>query len=163
MIDLIESQELILAEVQLDEITAMPEYNQVLRVRDNNIALSVGYLKIIPKRILVHKTTGEEIDLNLPVPNWEKKDTDEAALLDETGERILIPTNYYDDVVVDEETGETEEQLVETKNEVVLVPILKYLMMMVKEKKYYEIFQLFTNQYVDDIKAEDADYFKRLR
>ena len=43
-IDLISSQKLILAEVQLDEITDMPNYRQVLRVRDVNIALSAGHL-----------------------------------------------------------------------------------------------------------------------
>ncbi len=152
-IDLINSQNLILAEVELDEITAMPDYRQVLRVQDNNIALSIGYLKVLPKRILIHKTTGEEIDLKLPVPDWEKTAADEMALVDENGERILVETNYFDD----------EDELVETTQEVVLVPTLKYLNLMIKVKKYAEIFQLFTEQYVNDIKALDADYFTRLK
>lgn len=152
-INYINSQVLILAEVQLDEIIDMPNYNQVLRVKDNNIALSHEYLKICPKRILIHKTTNEELDLNLPVPNWERTGSDVAAIVDGNGQRILVETDYFDD----------ENVLIETKQEAVLVPILKYLMLMIKVKKYAEIFALFTDQYVNDTKEIDPDYFKRLK
>lgn len=153
LIGLINSENLILAEVELDEITAMPDYKQVLRVKDVNIALTVDYLKVNPKRLLIHKTTGEELDLNLPVPNWEKTGSDMMALVDENGERMLFETNYYDD----------EGIFVETTQEVALVPTLKYLMRMISQLKFKEIFRLFTAQYVNDIKEVDADYFSRLK
>ncbi|GEM_PF-2508743 len=173
LIEQIEQQDLILAEVSLPEIPAMPDYDQILRVQDNNIALSIGYLKINPKRILVHKTTGEELDLNLPVPLWEKNEHDVAALVDEQGERILVDTNYYDNVETaagyyDEETQEYipavyEEQLIETKQEPVLVHVLKYLMLIISQKKYKEVFAMFTQQYIADTLAEDPTYYSRLR
>lgn len=162
-IDAINNEMLILAEVELDEITGMPDYQQVLRVLDNVAALSQEYFKVIPKRILIHKVTGQELDLNLPVPDWTKTGNDVSALINEsTGERVLVEQNTYDDVVIDEETGETEEQLISTEEVPVLVPTLKYLRNIIKRLKYHEAFGVFTVQYVNDIKAVDPDYFKRL-
>ncbi len=163
IIDQIEQQKLILAEIPLPDIPAMPEYNQVLRVQDNNIALSISYLKINPKRILIHKETGEELDLNLPVPLWEKNAHDMAAIVDEAGERILVETTYSDYVVIDEETGEPELQVIETKQEPVLVHVLQYLMLMISQYKYKEVFAMFTQQYIADTLAEDETYYTRLR
>lgn len=174
LIDVINSQYLVLAEVPLDTlIIDGVEHEQVLRVKDVNIALSVEFLKVNPKRILINKDTGAEIDLNLPVPDWTKKGSDIMALVDENGERMLFETKYYDDVEVtagyyDEDTEEYippvyEEQLIETKQEVKLVPTLKFLMLMVGSKVFKVIFELFTYQYVNDIKAESPDYFKNLK
>lgn len=161
LIDLILSQNLILAEVQLDGITSMPDYDQFLRVEDNIIALSQGYLKVLPKRILKHKTTGEIIDnLNLPVPNWERRLHDMAALVDEeTGERLMFETNYYQQIQDPENEGEFIEELIETKQEPYLVPVLQYLKLMISVKPYSEVFETFVHQYVNDIKSVVPDYF----
>ena len=95
------------------------------------------------------------------------------ALLDDNGQRIYFETNYYDDVLIqegwyDEDTQQEippvyEEQLIETKQEVKLVPTLKFLMLMVGSKVFKTIFNLFTHQYVDDIKTENSNYFKELK
>lgn len=161
LINLIEGQNLILAEVQLDGITSMSDYDQFLRVEDNIIALSQGYLKILPRRILKHKITGEIIDnLNLPVPNWERRLHDMAALVDEeTGERLLFETNYYEMQPDPENEGGTIEVLVETKQEPYLVPVLQYLKLMISIKPYSEVFETFVHQYVNDIKSVFPDYF----
>lgn len=161
LINLIEGQNLILAEVQLDGITTMPDYDQFLRVEDNIIALSQGYLKVIPKRILKHKVTGEIIDnLNLPVPNWERRLHDEAALVDEaTGDRLLFVTNYYENIPDPENEEGTIEVLVETKQEPYLVPVLNYLKLMISVKPYSEVFETFVHQYVNDIKSIYPDFF----
>ena len=161
-LDIIESQQLVLAEIEIDEIELMPTHRQVLRVRDNNIALSQSYLKITPKRILIDKITGEELDLNLPVINWERTGSDLASLVDEYGERVLVETNYYEDVF-DEEGEFVEEILTETTQEPVMTNVLKYLMLMIKSKKYVEIFELFTTQYISDTKEIDINFFKRLQ
>lgn len=174
LIDVINSQDLVLAEVPLDTLTIDGvEHEQVLRVKDVNIALSVEYLKVNPKRILINKVTGTEIDLNLPVPDWTKTGADMMALVDENGERMLFETKYFENVEVtsgyyDEDTQEYippvyEEQLIETKQEVVLVPTLKFLMLMVGSRAFKVIFEIFTHQYVNDIKAENPDYFKNLK
>lgn len=162
LVNIINAQDYILAQVDLPDVIAMPDYRQVLRVQDNNIALSCEYLKISPKRILIHRTTGEELDLNLPVPLWEKTGEDVASLVDETGERILVPTNYYDDVVVNEESGETELRIIKTINEPLTVPVLKYLMFIISQKKYKEVFQLFTQQYIADTMLNDTTFYNRL-
>ena len=174
LVDAILSQDLILAEVELDTIFIDGvEHKQYLRVKDINIALSVEYLKVCPKRILVNQVTGEEKDLNLSVPEWTKTGEDMMALVDENGERMLFETKYYDDVIVqdgyyDEDLQQDippvyEEQLVETKQEVKLVPTLKFLMLMVRSKVFKTIFEMFTLQYVSDIKAENPNFFKELK
>ena len=95
------------------------------------------------------------------------------ALVDENGERMLFETKYYDNVLVqegyyDEDTQQDippvyEEQLIETKQEVKLVPTLKFLMLMIGSKVFETIFEMFTLQYVSDIKAENPDFFKELK
>ena len=174
LVDAILNQDLILVEVTLDTIFINEvEHKQVLRVKDVNIALSAEYLKVCPKRILINQATGEEKDLNLSVPEWTKTGQDMMALVDENGERMLFETNYYDNVEVtagyyDEETQEYipavyEEQLIETKQEVKLVPTLKFLILMVGSKVFKTIFEMFTLQYISDIKAENPIFFKELK
>lgn len=174
LIDAILSQDLILADIELDTIVIdNVEHKQFLRVKDINIALSVEYLKVCPKRILVNQVTGEEKDLNLSVPEWTKTGQDMMALVDEDGERMLFETKYYDNVMVqegwyDEDTQQDippvyEEQLIETKQEVKLVPTLKTLMFIIGTKAFKTVFEMFTLQYVNDIKAENPDFFKELK
>lgn len=174
LVDTILSQDLKLAEVELDTIIIDGvEHKQYLRVKDINIALSAEYLKVCPKRILINQITGEEKDLNLSVPDWTKTGQDMMALVDENGERMFFETKYYDDVLVqegyyDEELEQDippvyEEQLIETKQEVKLVPTLKFLMLMVGSKVFKTIFEMFTLQYVNDIKVENPNYFKELK
>ena len=174
LIDAILSQDLILADIELDTIVIdNVEHKQFLRVKDINIALSVEYLKVCPKRILINQVTGEEKDLNLSVPDWTKTGQDMMALVDENGERMFFETKYYDDVLVqdgyyDEELEQNippvyEEQLIETKQEVKLVPTLKFLMLMVGSKVFKTIFEMFTIQYINDIKEENPNYFKELK
>ena len=91
LVDAILSQDLILAEVELDTIIIDGvEHKQFLRVKDINIALSIEYLKVCPKRILINQVTGEEKDLNLSVPEWTKTGQDMMALVDENGERMFF-------------------------------------------------------------------------
>lgn len=165
LIDLIESQTLTLAEVPLPDIAEMPDYSQVLRVEDNIIALSQGYLKVNPVRVLIHKTTGTEIkDMNLPVPDWERRSSDLAALVDEaTGERMLFETNYYEMQEDPESPGQMIEVLVNTEMEPYHVPVLQYLKLMITAKPYSEVFETFTMQYIADVEAVAPGYFSMLR
>lgn len=174
LVDVILNQDLILAEVPLDTIFIDEiEHEQVLRVKDVNIALSAEYLKVCPKRILINQITGEEKDLNLSVPEWTKTGQDMMALVDENGERMLFETKYYDDVMVqegwyDEDTQQDippvyEEQLIETKQEVKLVPTLKFLTLMAGSIAFKNIFEMFTLQYVSDIESENPNFFKELK
>ena len=86
---------------------------------------------------------------------------------------MFFETKYYDNVLVqdgyyDEELEQNippvyEEQLIKTKQEVKLVPILKFLMLMVGSKVFKTIFEMFTIQYINDIKEENPNYFKELK
>ena len=174
LINTILNQDLKLAEVTLDPITIDGvEYKQILRVKDINIALSAEYLKVCPKRILINQITGEEKDLNLSVPEWTKTGQDMMALVDENGERMLFETKYYDNVLIqdgyyDEELEQDippvyEEQLIETKQEVKLVPTLKTLMFIIGTKAFKTVFEMFTLQYVNDIKVGNPNFFKELK
>ena len=174
LVDTILSQDLILADIELDTIVIdNVEHKQYLRVKDINIALSVEYLKVCPKRILINQVTGEEKDLNLSVPEWTKTGQDMMALVDEDGERMYFETKYYDDVLIqegyyDEDLQEEippvyEEQLIETKQEVKLVPTLKTLMFIIGTKAFKTVFEIFTLQYVNDIKVGNPNFFKELK
>ena len=162
----IESKELILAQVQLPEITDLPEYDQFMRVQDINIALSQSHLKIIPYRVLIHKTNGSEVKLNLSVPDWTKSAADVTSILDDAGQRIMIPA-IYSEYVIPEPTEENPEPepvhtVVETKNEPVLVNTLQYLITVIENKKFIDAMVLFTQQFVDDEIALNANAFKTL-
>lgn len=164
LINLVDSQKLILAEVDLPDLTDMPDYRQVLRVEDNIIALSQGYLKIMPNRVLIHKSTGQEIaNLNLQVPNWERRSSDMAAIVNEiTGERLLFETYYYE-MQPDPENPEVQiEVLVETKLEPYLVPVLQYLKLMISAKPYSSVFETFILQYIADVESQVPGFFTML-
>ena len=174
LVDAILNQDLILAEVELDTVIIdSVEYKQFLRIKDINIALSAEYLKVCPKRILINQVTGEEKDLNLSVPDWTKTGQDMMALVDENGERMYFETKYYDNVLIqegyyDEELEQDippvyEEQLIETKQEVKLVPTLKTLMFIIGTKAFKTVFEMFTLQYVNDIKVGNPNFFKELK
>ena len=59
--------------------------------------------------------------------------------------------------------NEYEEQLIKTKQEVKLVPTLKFLMQMVGSKVFKTIFEMFTLQYVSDSKAENPNFVNELK
>lgn len=162
----INSKELILAQILLPQIADLPDYDQYMRVQDINIALSQGHLKVIPCRVLVHKTNGSELKLNLPVPDWTKSATDVTSILDDNGQRIMIPATYSQCVTPEptEEVPEPEPVLkvVETKDEPVLVNMLKYLITVIENKKFIEAMEMFTQQFVDDEILLNPNAFKTL-
>ena len=166
LVSYIEEKEEILAQVELPEIEDLPDYKQYLRVQDINIALSQKHLKIIPYRVLVHKTTGKELRLNLPVPDWTKTASDLTSLIDEDGNRILVPATYSDWVTPEltEENPNPEPVLtvIETKDEPYQVNTLKYLITVVENKKFLEAMELFTAQFIADEMAVNPDIFTKL-
>ena len=151
----------------LPDIIDLPEYNQFLRVQDINIALSQQHLKIIPYRVLVHKVTGQQLKIDLSVPDWTKSASDLTSIIDpETGNRVLVPTHYKEWITPEptEENPNPEPILtiVETKDEPVLVPTLKYLITIVENKKFMEAMELFTAQFIADEQAVNPDVFTKL-
>ncbi len=166
LVEYINEKEEILAQVELPEIEDLPDYHQYLRVQDINIALSQKHLKIIPYRVLVHKVSGQELKLNLPVPDWTKSASDLTSIIDENGDRVMIPAVYKDWVTPEPTEEDPEPQpvltVIETKNEPVLVPTLKYLITIVENKKFLEAMELFTAQFVADEQAVNPDVFTKL-
>lgn len=152
MINEIEATNLQLVELPLPDLEDNPNYRQVIRVEDVIINLSQGYFKAIPKRILIHKTTSEEKDLNLKVPNLERFKYDIAALVDNTGKRKLFETNYYDE----------NNELVETKQEPKHVNCVQYLTFLSSVQTLPQLFTAFIQQYIDDEQAVDPLIFTRL-
>lgn len=152
-INAIENTELVVAEIALEQITAMPDYDQVIRIKDTIINLSEFNFIPKPKRILIHKVTNEEMDLGLRIEQWDLNRFSESALIDSDGQRILVDTNYYDE----------EDNLIETKQEPIHVNGLKYLTFLSHQFTLPELYGKFLQQYVDDIKAVDEDYFTRLK
>lgn len=166
LVSYINEKEEILAQVALPQIEDLPEYDQFLRVQDINIALSQKHLKIIPYRVLTHKITGKELRLNLPVPEWTKSASDVTSILDNEGQRIMIPVTYSE-YITPEPTGDVPEPepvltLIETKDEPVLVNTLKYLITVIENKKFIEAMELFTQQFVDDEILLNPNAFKTL-
>ncbi len=167
LVSYIMEKEEILAQVQLPEIEDLPDYEQFLRVQDINIALSQQHLKIIPYRVLVHKVTGKELKLHLPVPDWTKTASDLTSVIDpDTGERILVPYEYSDyvtpEATEDNPNPEPVLTVIETKEKPYLVPTLKYLITIVENKKFLEAMELFTAQFIADEQAVNPDVFTKL-
>lgn len=166
LVEYINEKEEILAEVDLPEIEGMPDYDQFLRVQDINIALSQKHLKIIPYRVLVHKVSKTELKLNLPVPDWTKSASDFTYIIDENGDRVMIPAVYKDWVTTnateENPNPEPELRIIETKDEPVLVPTLKYLITIVENKKFLEAMELFTKQFIADEQLVNPEVFTKL-
>lgn len=169
---MLETLPVILAEIPLPEIEDMPNYNQVLRVKDINVATSVNFVCLTPKRILIHKTTGEEIDLNLFVPKWEITGSSVSSHVNENGEREFYEMEWFDDEtgeVVTTETvigiGEDGEAFSEEKDlgvledEVFLMPSIPYLMFFTQQTKLPLLIQMFSSQFISDY----ADVWTRLK
>lgn len=161
---MLETMPVILAEIPLPEIPAMPNHNQVLRVRDINVAICANYVGLTPKRILVDKESGEEIDLNLFVPKWEITGSSVSSHVNAEGEREYYEMEWYDDetneavttqnveVEMDEEGNPIleEQPLEELVDEVFLMPSIPYLMFFTKQVKLPNLLQIFSSQFVND-------------
>lgn len=161
---MLETLPVILAEIPLPEIPAMPNYNQVLRVRDINVAICADYVGLTPRRILIDKESGEEIDLNLFVPKWEITNSSVSSHVNAQGEREYYEMEWYDDevkqvvtthmVVVgqDEEGNDIveEQPLDELVDEVFLMPSIPYLMFFTQQIKLPLLIQMFSAQFVTD-------------
>lgn len=170
---MLETLPVILAEIELPEIPSMPNHNQVLRVRNINVAISVDYIKISPERLLIDKVSGEELDhLNLHVPLWEVTQSSVSSHVNEQGEREMYEMEWVNDegeVVTThmvevglDENGEPilEEQTLEIPaDEVFLMPSIPYLMMFTKQIVLPDLIETFSHQFVDD----NMDVWTRLK
>lgn len=160
---MLETMPVILAEIPLPEIPAMPHHNQVLRVRDINVAICSNYVGLTPKRILIDKESSEEIDLNLFVPKWEITNSNMTSVVNQNGQREFYEMEWYDDqtgevvttdmIEIVGENGEisTEERELEIlDNEKFSIPSLPYLMLCAQNTKLPTLIQMFSQQFVSD-------------
>lgn len=160
---MLETLPVILAEISLPEITVMPNHSQVLRVRDINVAICADYVGLTPRRILVDKESGEEIDLNLFVPKWEITGSSVSSHVTAEGEREYYEMEWYNDetneAITSEilnqvgENGQTfleANQLEELVDEVFLMPSIPYLMFFTQQIKLPLLIQMFSAQFVSD-------------
>lgn len=161
---MLENLPVILAEIPLPEITAMPNHNQVLRVRDINVAICADYVGLTPRRILIDKNTREEIDLNLFVPKWEITGSSISSHVNENGEREFYEMEWFDDELeqvvttqmvqtgMDEEGNPIleEQPLEQLADEVFLMPSIPYLMFFTQQVKLPVLIEMFSHQFVSD-------------
>lgn len=155
----------ILAQINLPDMNINGvEFSQVLRVKDTNIALSQEYIKIIPKRILINKVTGEESDRNLPVKDWTIDESSFSSFVNEVGDRVLFPVKYKDDegnyLINPNPTSEDVELFMETEK----VKTTKYLEFLIDDVglNFKILLQMFAKQYVDDTNVEDQSFYERI-
>ena len=78
-------------------------------------------------------------------------------------DNVLVQEGYYDEELEQDIPPVYEEQLIETKQEVKLVPTLKTLMFIIGTKAFKTVFEMFTLQYVNDIKVGNPNFFKELK
>ena len=78
----------------------------------------------------------------------------------------MLPATYSDYMTADstDEVPNPEPVLtvIETKDEPVLVNTLKYLITVIESKKFIEVMELFTQQFVDDERFKNPNAFKTL-
>lgn len=160
----LETLPVILAEIDLPKIEdEFPNHRQVLRVQDINVVVSCDYTKISPKRILIHETTGKEIDRNLYVPEWVIEKDSVSSHVGPDGERIMYEMEWYDDETCEVVTSETisgvdengevfteEKELEPLADEVFLMPSIPYLMKFTKQVVLPDLIEMFSAQFVSD-------------
>lgn len=150
---LIESQEVILAKIDLPDITINGvEHSQTLLVRNLNVAISVNYIKISPERFLTDKVTDKEVKgLNLYVPDWTITSDNLSSHIGADGQRIMYAMEYFNDeteeVVTEDEEGNALPIL---EPEAFLMPTIPYLMFFAKQIVLPELLQTFSHQFVAD-------------
>lgn len=174
---LIESQEVVLAKIDLPEITINGVvHDQILKVRNVNVAIAVDFIKISPERVLINQETQKELKgMNLYVPDWTITDENLSSHIGEDGQRIMYEMEYYDDEtdevvteqvviqdVLDEEgnpildengmptTADVVEELEPLADEAFMMPTIPYLMLFIGQMLLPDLILTFSHQYVDD-------------
>lgn len=174
---LIESQEVVLAKIELPEITINGViHDQILKVRNVNVAIAVDFIKISPERVLINQETQKELKgMNLYVPDWTITDENLSSHIGEDGQRIMYEMEYYDDEtgeviteqvviqdILDEEgnpildenglptTEDVVEELEPLADEAFMMPTIPYLMLFVGQMLLPDLILTFSHQYVDD-------------
>lgn len=174
---LIESQEVVLAKIDLPEVTINGViHDQTLVVRNVNVAIAVNYIKISPERVLINQETQKELKgMNLYVPDWTITDENLSSHIGEDGQRIMYEMEYYDDEtdevvteqvviqdvlaedgnpILDENGIPTTEDVVKEleplADEAFMMPTIPYLMFFTKQIVLPELLETFSHQYVDD-------------
>lgn len=174
---LIESQEVVLAKIELPEITINGViHDQILKVRNVNVAIAVDFIKISPERVLINQETQKELKgMNLYVPDWTITDENISSHIGEDGQRIMYEMEYYDDEtgeviteqvviqdILDEEgnpildenglptTEDVVEELEPLADEAFMMPTIPYLMLFVGQMLLPDLILTFSHQYVDD-------------
>lgn len=148
---MIETEEVLLAKLALPDMEDMPNHRQYLIIKDVNIVASDNYIKLSPRRMLQHKTTLEELDLNLFVPDWTITSENESSHVDENGERVLFEMEHYDP-----ETGlavtvdENGEALPELPAAAFMIKTLEYLMFFAKRTQLTDLITMFSAQFIAD-------------
>ena len=159
----LETLPVILAEIPLPEIPAMPHHNQLLRVRDINVAICANYIWITPKRILIDKESGEEIDLNLFVPKWEIGEGTVNDYIDSNGNKQYYEMEWFDDetnevvttqpvIVGQTEDGEDileDEILPVLEDEVFELPTIPYTMYLAKQILLPDLIEIFSKNFIE--------------
>lgn len=151
---LIESQEVVLAVIDtLPTITINGVvHNQILKVRNVNVAVSVNYIKITPERVLNNQETGKELKgMSLYVPDWTITDENVSSHIGADGQRIMYEMEYFDSesdqVVTEDEDGVA---LANLEPEAFLMPTIPYLMFFAKQIVLPELIETFSHQFVAD-------------
>lgn len=174
---LIESQEVVLAKIELPDVTINGVvHDQVLIVRNVNVAIASKYIKISPERVLINQETNKQAKgLNLFVPDWTITSDNLSSHIGEDGQRIYYEMEYYDDEtdevvteqtvtnyildedgnqVLDENGIPTTEDVVEDleplEDEAFMMPTIPYLMFFTKQVVLPDLLQMFSGQYVND-------------
>lgn len=152
----------ILSEVMLSDITINDvTYSQFLRVRDTQVSLSIGYIKLNPLRCKVNKETGEESPILGELPDWTIREDSLSSWVDpETGQRMLFPTRYRDEegnIIPQNVDGVMMDEVMETRQ----VKTTQYLEYLIDSGiSFKDIMQMFTIQYVHDATAAGFDFQK---
>ena len=151
-------------------------HDQILKVRNVNVAIAVDFIKISPERVLINQETQKELKgMNLYVPDWTITDENLSSHIGEDGQRIMYEMEYYDDEtgeviteqvviqdILDEEgnpildenglptTEDVVEELEPLADEAFMMPTIPYLMLFVGQMLLPDLILTFSHQYVDD-------------
>lgn len=136
----IDEMPLCLAELQITDHPKLPQFDRFVRVYDIDAKSRQEYVYFVYEQVLKDKTTGEEINIKLPTPEWIVLKDTWSYFRNEQDQTITLP------LVEGSEVTETK----------VRVPSYKYMIWLMKNNKA-GLLQLIQGYLVSFVAAKESE------
>lgn len=122
------------AELPMPEHPKLPQFNRTIRVYDIDSKSKQEFVVFVYEQVLRDKETGEEVNIDLPAPEW--------AVYKETWSYLRGTDNKPIQLQLKEDLS---------KKDIVKVPSYKYMIWMMKNKKaeFLQLIELYLASFIE--------------